>query len=697
MPRCATSSRPGLAAVGAREGALLVAEELRLQELAREARAVQVHERLLGARPVLVEPAREHALAGAGLALDQHGAVGARARLPRRARRARGSPGSSPRNGSRSSRASARAAGQLLLPVALVLEQPLEDHGQGVGSSTGFVRNCSAPSLIARTARSIEPCAVRMTTGTRGVAALEARQQIERVAVGQRVVDDRDVRRRLAERRLGLARSSPPPSTSKPRPRRKSQTPKRTAGSSSTSRTRCRTRASHGRPHPVRRPAAARSRRRRPRPGCPRRSGRRGPRRCAGRSRGRAPCRRARRVKNGSKMRGRSSGRKPGPASRTRQSTHRSPSARISSASTITALCGGACAHRVVEQVLEDLRQPPAVHRARAAASATARVSIATPARSRPAARQPCDRLGDDLGDRALAELEAGRLAVLEQVAHEVREPLELAAQDRDVLRVLPALAEAGLERVERRRDPEERVADLVGDAGDERAHRRHRAGVVELFLQPHDARDLARHEDDPLGLAARGLQQARPDVPASARSRRRAPGPRSPVPPERIACASSADFCHGSPGPSASIAQRRSSRGRSCPRGPWPRGSAAGCSALPSRTSTGDSIASNVRCHSLAASWIANWRRAWFSSAALRSVTSRSCTSRPGDARVVREVAADRLHVPPRPVAVAHPELGRRRARSVDHRGEHPPHGLAVFRVDVVEDRAPRPAPAGL
>ena len=35
----------------------------------------------------------------------------------------------------------------------------------------------------------------------------------------------------------------------------------------------------------------------------------------------------------------------------------------------------------------------------------------------------------------------------------------------------------------------------------------------------------------------------------------------------------------------------------------------------------------------------------------------------------------------------MADPELGRRRARSVDHRGEHPPHGLAVLRVDVVED----------
>ena len=45
------------------------------------------------------------------------------------------------------------------------------------GSSTGLVRNCSAPSLIARTARSIEPCAVRTMTGADGSSARKSGSQ----------------------------------------------------------------------------------------------------------------------------------------------------------------------------------------------------------------------------------------------------------------------------------------------------------------------------------------------------------------------------------------------------------------------------------------------------------------------------------------------------------------------------------------
>src|SRR5262249_35823002 len=55
----------------ARERAALVPEKLGLQELAREPRAVQVHEGLLGARAVPVDPAREEALPRARLPLDQ--------------------------------------------------------------------------------------------------------------------------------------------------------------------------------------------------------------------------------------------------------------------------------------------------------------------------------------------------------------------------------------------------------------------------------------------------------------------------------------------------------------------------------------------------------------------------------------------------------------------------------------------------
>src|SRR5581483_3603461 len=67
--------QPRLRRHGPGEGALLVAEELALEELAREAGAVEVDERLLRAPAVLVQPAGEHRLAGAGLALEEHRAV----------------------------------------------------------------------------------------------------------------------------------------------------------------------------------------------------------------------------------------------------------------------------------------------------------------------------------------------------------------------------------------------------------------------------------------------------------------------------------------------------------------------------------------------------------------------------------------------------------------------------------------------
>ena len=62
---------------GAGEGALLVAEQLGLQELAGEAAAVQFQQGLGGPGAVPVHPAGQFALAGAGLALDQDRALGA--------------------------------------------------------------------------------------------------------------------------------------------------------------------------------------------------------------------------------------------------------------------------------------------------------------------------------------------------------------------------------------------------------------------------------------------------------------------------------------------------------------------------------------------------------------------------------------------------------------------------------------------
>ena len=66
------------ARVGAGVRAALVAEQLALDERGRQRRAVDVDERRLAPRAVDVDRAREQALAGAGLAVEQHGRVGLR-------------------------------------------------------------------------------------------------------------------------------------------------------------------------------------------------------------------------------------------------------------------------------------------------------------------------------------------------------------------------------------------------------------------------------------------------------------------------------------------------------------------------------------------------------------------------------------------------------------------------------------------
>src|SRR5262249_47722102 len=59
-------------AVGAGERAALVAEELRLEQRLRQRRAVHLDQRPLAARRAAVDQPREHLLAGAGLAGEQH-------------------------------------------------------------------------------------------------------------------------------------------------------------------------------------------------------------------------------------------------------------------------------------------------------------------------------------------------------------------------------------------------------------------------------------------------------------------------------------------------------------------------------------------------------------------------------------------------------------------------------------------------
>ncbi len=78
VPPSATSNRPFFVAWAPGERALLVAEQLRLDQIVRQRRAAHLDERLLGARRVVVDGVRDQLLAGARLAAQQHGRVGAR-------------------------------------------------------------------------------------------------------------------------------------------------------------------------------------------------------------------------------------------------------------------------------------------------------------------------------------------------------------------------------------------------------------------------------------------------------------------------------------------------------------------------------------------------------------------------------------------------------------------------------------------
>ena len=75
MPPSAISKRPLRAAIGAGEGALLVAEQLGLEQLGGNGAAVDGDERPVAARAQIVDGAGGDFLAGAGLAEHEYGGV----------------------------------------------------------------------------------------------------------------------------------------------------------------------------------------------------------------------------------------------------------------------------------------------------------------------------------------------------------------------------------------------------------------------------------------------------------------------------------------------------------------------------------------------------------------------------------------------------------------------------------------------
>ena len=155
VPPSASSNAPARARSRAGERALLVAEQLGLEQVGRDGAAVDDDERPARARAGLVDRLAQHVLAGAGLALDQHGGVGGGdARQP--ARTAGASPSIAPTAGR--SAPSRRAGARRIRPAPR--SGPACARGP---ASHGAERTLRAP----RRPR----CGCRWSTPDRGAAA----------------------------------------------------------------------------------------------------------------------------------------------------------------------------------------------------------------------------------------------------------------------------------------------------------------------------------------------------------------------------------------------------------------------------------------------------------------------------------------------------------------------------------------------
>src|SRR5664280_1294061 len=178
------------------ESALLVPEELALQELRRKPGAIQVQEALLAARPVAVNPGREDAFAGPRLSVDEDRDVRA---------------GDTLRPIAEEADRSARAAEGIDLPprlarfvlkaaaaIALVLENPIDDEKKrrqlhGLGQK--LLR-----SFLDRLNRHVELFVPgENDTGNARVGPLHVREDVERGPIRQSRGDNESVRSRCFE------------------------------------------------------------------------------------------------------------------------------------------------------------------------------------------------------------------------------------------------------------------------------------------------------------------------------------------------------------------------------------------------------------------------------------------------------------------------------------------------------------------
>ena len=148
VPLCASSKRPTRDCDGAGERALDVAEELGLGEPLGNGRRVERDELLIAPRAVVVNRPRDQLLAGAGLALDQHGAVHRRDELERREDLLH-------RRALPDDVVEAEAVVQLRAQLRVLLAQARLVHARRVStrascvSWNGLIRKSIAPRLIA--------------------------------------------------------------------------------------------------------------------------------------------------------------------------------------------------------------------------------------------------------------------------------------------------------------------------------------------------------------------------------------------------------------------------------------------------------------------------------------------------------------------------------------------------------------------
>ncbi len=193
---------PGLGGDGAREGSLLVSEQLGLEQVPRQTGAVQIDERLAGAAALRVDPARQHPLAGSGFSLDQDRQVALRRRVRvARQRVNRGAASAEKIQGRR--RGSAR--GVQPATILLVLDDAI-DHDRDRCELQRFGEKLLG-AFLDRRDRELD----RAVAGDEDHGDLDARtfqlsHQVESRAIGERVVHQEHVgKNRVDQRERGGA------------------------------------------------------------------------------------------------------------------------------------------------------------------------------------------------------------------------------------------------------------------------------------------------------------------------------------------------------------------------------------------------------------------------------------------------------------------------------------------------------------